>query len=59
MCMSPTYSTGKSFLCNWEKVLLLKEGKCRQCKLYTAEERIKTYMLIALVLVTSRQVHYM
>lgn len=59
MCMSRYYSIEMYFLCNWEKVLLLKEGKCRQCKLYTTEERIKTYMLIALVLATSRHVLYM
>lgn len=39
--------------CALEELPLLKEGQCTQCKLCITEERIKIYMLIALVLVTS------
>lgn len=42
--------------CALEEFPLLKEGQCTQCELCITEERIKIYMLIALVLVTNRLV---
>lgn len=42
--------------CASEEFLLLKEGHCTQCELHITEERIKIYMLIALLPVTNRLV---